>query len=182
MRHPLHRPKVCRVSSPVFIYSCSTAYLPSQRWTGKYFSRVPLKLLGVRVQLGHRLGQICPKSYSANADVFIVIDVTGIHDVNVRFFGCEAAPPSYIQLLRARWYPSTCVEPHTVATFRLLEHYQLLAANSKITHAEFYNSLAQVTDNTGLFPPPVSIHTTHPNFMCFLTDLTRIAMMLSLAW
>jgi hypothetical protein len=45
------------------------------------------------------------------------------------------------QLLRARLFPSTVVDPKTAATFRVLETFQLLSFTSKVSAFEYYRSL-----------------------------------------
>jgi hypothetical protein len=54
------------------------------------------------------------------------------------------------QLLRARLFPATVDMPNTAATFRCLEHYQMLSFESKISIYEYYNTLSRMVDNTGL--------------------------------
>ena len=73
------------------------------------------------------------------------------------YCGCPAAQPKPVQLLRARLFPSTVTDPKTAATFIVLKQFQLLSFSSKISGYEFYNTLARMTDNTGVKPPPVSV-------------------------
>ena len=87
----------------------------------------------------------------------MVLDVHGIHEVGLDFCGCERAMPRTTQLLRYRWYPATSSEPRTAATFRLLETFQLLSCQSKVSAFEFYTTLARKSDNTGTQPPKVSV-------------------------
>lgn len=47
------------------------------------------------------------------------------------------------------------VEPQIVATFCVLEVFQLLSFMSKVTGYEFYHTLARLTDNTGTATPMV---------------------------
>ena len=54
------------------------------------------------------------------------------------------------QLLQMSWFPSTTADPKTAATFRVLEQYQLLSFESKVSAYEFYHGLSRMTDNTGL--------------------------------
>ncbi|KAI0740331.1 hypothetical protein C8Q76DRAFT_568472, partial [Earliella scabrosa] len=133
--HPLHRIK---------------------RWEADgYFSRVSLKALGLYVQLGHEVGEGCINSKTSWGDDFVVLDIFGIHEVRVRYCACERALPAHIQLLRARWFPATSVNPKTAASFHLLESFHLLSTQSKLSGYEFYISLSRRTDNTGVTPPKV---------------------------
>ncbi|TFK78942.1 hypothetical protein K466DRAFT_506453, partial [Polyporus arcularius HHB13444] len=132
VQHPLHRVK---------------------RWTGTYFERVTLKSLGVRIQLGHRPGDKCYSPSPAFGDAFVIMDLHGIHEVGLDFCACARAAPATSQLLRHRLYPATSTDPRTAATFRLLETFHLLSAQSKVSAFEFYSTLARRTDNTGTEPP-----------------------------
>ncbi|KAG1743569.1 uncharacterized protein EDB91DRAFT_1080974 [Suillus paluster] len=46
--------------------------------------------------------------------------------------------------------PATTSDPHTAATFTLLEHFHLLSFESKVLAYEFYHSLARRNNNAGL--------------------------------
>lgn len=85
----------------------------------------------------------------------MVLDVNGIHEVGVDFCDCEKSKPEFIQLLRFGWFPASVDRPKTAATFSVLKHFQLLNFESKASPFEFYNTLARLTDNTGLSPPKV---------------------------
>ncbi len=108
-----------------------------------------MKSLGVRVQLGHPIGEKCYNPVAAHADNFVLLDNHGIHELGVDFCGCERATSFTTQLLRNRWFPATTTEPKTAATFRVLETFHLLSAQSKVSAFEFYTSLARRSDNTG---------------------------------
>ncbi len=114
----------------------------------------------MRVQLGHDPGDRCFHPKRAFGDDFVVLDVMGIHEVGVDFCGCDKnyAVDHPTQLLRARWYPATSVDPKTAATFGLLEHFHVLSLQSKVSGWEFYTTLARRTDNTGSKPVVVSRH------------------------
>nr|VWP02331.1 Chitin synthase (EC [Ganoderma boninense] len=131
-RHPLHRIK---------------------RWTGSRFEPVELSLLGLRLQLGHPAGEKCPApDVSVSGSIFI-LDLSGVHQVGIMFCSCENALPPYIQLLRQQWFPASCQELQTAATFRLLEHFHLLSSQANVSALAYYRMLLSVTDNTGVCPP-----------------------------
>ncbi|KAJ6530884.1 hypothetical protein DFH09DRAFT_1250330 [Mycena vulgaris] len=126
-------------------------------WEGGLFRRTTLKKLGLRIQLGHgKLGKgrrgRCVLPSEAVDDDFVVVDTYAIHEVAVDFCNCSMAQPHDIQLLRAHWYPATGKSPRTAATFRVLHRYHLMTLESKCSGAEFYNSIARETDNTGTEP------------------------------
>ncbi|KAJ2985835.1 hypothetical protein NUW54_g10014 [Trametes sanguinea] len=118
-------------------------------WREGFFCRSTLKGLGLRIQLGHEPGTHCVNPKPAYGDDFIVLDIFGVHEVAVDFCNCEQVLPHPVQLLRARWYPATSINPKTAATFRLLENFHLLSTQSKISGYEFYVALGRATDNTG---------------------------------
>jgi hypothetical protein len=121
-----------------------------------FFARTTLKDLGLRVQLGHPVGQRCVNPRRAYNDEFVVLDTLGIHDVGLDYCGCETAKPEPIQLLRFRWFPATSESPKTAATFTMLEFFHLLTFESKASAFEYYHTLHRLTVNTGLRSPKVS--------------------------
>lgn len=114
-----------------------------------------LKSLGLRIQLGH-LNGVCSLPQPAFNDDFVVIDMNGIHRVAIDYCGCQQLLPKTVQLLRARLFPSTVIDPKTAATFHVLQTFQMLSFTSKVSVFEFYQALARKSDNTGTSPPPVS--------------------------
>ncbi|KAK0211960.1 hypothetical protein IW262DRAFT_1301412 [Armillaria fumosa] len=116
-------------------------------WTGSYFKKISLGDLGLVIQLGHKLGKTC--QIPAIVRSFVVIDVDGIHTVQISFCECtrNVEVARYRQLLRSRLWPATTIFPQTAATFRVLNLFQVSAY-------EFYHTLARLSNNTGLHPPP----------------------------
>lgn len=133
----------------------SILHFRAQEWTGEYFKRIPLKTLGLRIQLGHKGSEQCLLPNKAFNDDLTLIDIGGIHPLALDFCGCEKAQSHVKQLLRAGWFPSTTSDPRTAAMFRVLRQYHVLSFESKASAYEFYHSLARQTDNTGLLKPKV---------------------------
>ncbi|KAG1843694.1 hypothetical protein C8R48DRAFT_618502 [Suillus tomentosus] len=121
-----------------------------KEWTGSFFQATSLKKLGLRIQLGHAIGENCILPRKAFNDDFVLIDTNGIHEIALDFCACETSRTHTRQLLRMGWFPSTSVDPRTTATFRVLQHYQILSFESKASAYEFYHSLVRISDNTGL--------------------------------
>ena len=113
-----------------------------------------LKSLGLRFQLGH-LNGVCSLPQPAFNNNFVVIHTDGIHEVAIDYCGCQQSIPKTVQLLQARLFPSTVIDPKTAATFEVLDTFQMLSFTSKVSAYEFYQALARRTDNTGTSPPPV---------------------------
>ncbi|KAG2739545.1 hypothetical protein P692DRAFT_20755538 [Suillus brevipes Sb2] len=124
-----------------------------EQWDGISFYSVTLKSMGIRLQLGHASGVRCINPLTAHNDDFVIIDYNGIYEVGLDFCGCAYAEPHIIQLLRVRLFPATTVDPKTAATFRVLEYFQMLSFESKVSAFEFYKTAARLTDNTGLHIP-----------------------------
>ncbi|KAF8834341.1 hypothetical protein BDN67DRAFT_1048589 [Paxillus ammoniavirescens] len=123
-----------------------------QQWNGAFWNSVTLRDLGLRIQLGHKSGQICSNPLKAYTDTFIVIDTLGIHVVSLDFCNCEKLEALTQQLLCMSWFPATPTHPRTAATFRLLTQFHLISLESKISAYEFYNALSRLVNNMGLMP------------------------------
>ncbi|KAF8194573.1 hypothetical protein BJ912DRAFT_1030927 [Pholiota molesta] len=119
---------------------------------GKFFTKISLASLGYRYQLGHAIGGTCPNPEPAYAGKFTVLDINGIHDVNLDFCGCVTQQLHYLQILRFGWFPATVGIPRTAVTFRLLKFFQMLSFESKSTAFEFHQTLQRLSDNTGTVP------------------------------
>ena len=125
-------------------------------WNDGQLLRVTLKELGLRIQLGHVPGTRCICTERAFGDDFIILDISGVHEVSLDFCGCEDAQPRHVQLLRSRLFPATGVSPRTAATFRLMEHYHILHNQTKASGFEFYNTLDRRSNNMGTSEAKVS--------------------------
>lgn len=141
-----------------------------------------MKDLGLRVQLGHPVGQRCILPQQVSKDEFVLIDTNGIHELGLDFCGCETSNSHVRQLLRHGWFPSTATDPRTAATFRLLRHFQILSFESKASAYEFYHSLVRLTDNSGLTKPKVRCFVIVSTCLLVLTFDFRTATMRSCEW
>lgn len=124
-------------------------------WNSQFFERCSLRSLNLRIQLGHPIGESCINPHRTHKDGFTVITSHGIIVVNLDFCGCSSVSRP-TQLLRARLFPATTIEPQTAATFEVLKLFQLLTFGSKVSGFEFYQCLSRLTDNLG-DPPTVSL-------------------------
>ncbi|KAI6039234.1 hypothetical protein EDC04DRAFT_2568682, partial [Pisolithus marmoratus] len=80
---PLHK---IQVSSSCSLY-----------WNGMFFDQVTLKQLGLVIQVSHK-DMLCYCPEHGHTD-FIIINVNGIHPVNINFCGCEQHVSHHQQLL-----------------------------------------------------------------------------------
>lgn len=153
--HPFHRIKV-RALFPG--RSPSATNLPSQKWNGAFFAPSTLQSAGLCLQLGHSANDPCTNPlYAPRAS--LVLHTNGFHPVTLLFCQCdrvhEAGKPT-TQLLRAGLYAATITDPSTFCTIRMLDHFHKLTLQSKIAAYDWYESLARLTDNTGLSQHRVS--------------------------
>ncbi len=151
-----HRDSPFHCIEVAFLFSCFTGiWSLAQVWDLEIFMRkTSLQVMGLIVQLGHPHGEACAYPCPSGRQV-VVIDIEGIHKVNVWFCGCHRARPLYVQMLRARWFPATVELPRTAVTFAVLQHFQMMTFMSKVSGYEYYHSLVRLMDNTGVQPPPV---------------------------
>ncbi|KAL0566206.1 hypothetical protein V5O48_015811 [Marasmius crinis-equi] len=123
-----------------------------QRWTKGLFEDETLQKMGLVIRLNHT-AHPCPSPEKSHQKLQI-LDVNGIHNVTVEFCNCERRVEPYLQLLRRDIYLATQKVIKTCATFRLLEHLQLLSLVGKGATYDFYKVLEKTTCNTGLDIPP----------------------------
>ncbi|KAG2104983.1 hypothetical protein BD769DRAFT_1612896 [Suillus cothurnatus] len=121
-------------------------------WNGQHFKDTNLWDLSLRLQLGHPPGERCSNPSSIHND-FVVLNINGVHDVTLHFCECQTAQSRTTQLLRMCWFPATTLEPKIAATFRLLHNFHILSFESKASTFEYWQTLARLTNNTGLDPP-----------------------------
>ncbi|KAF9493977.1 hypothetical protein BDN71DRAFT_1394009, partial [Pleurotus eryngii] len=66
-----------------------------------YFERSSLASIGLVIDLGHH-GTQCEFTYEIRECV--IVDTTGIHNVNVRLCSCGTAVEDPLQFLRVKWF------------------------------------------------------------------------------
>ncbi|KAJ7117958.1 hypothetical protein C8R43DRAFT_901603 [Mycena crocata] len=143
----------------LFCQSCIVAkhsVLPThwiQEWNGTHFKRVGLARLGLIIQLGHTPGAAC-QAMRKGKTKFTLIDVTGIHNVNVQFCECDSRISHRQQLMRVCWWPATVVDPATCATLSVIRLFHNLNCLGKVSAFHFLRSLELLTNKDGLAPPP----------------------------
>jgi hypothetical protein len=112
--------------------------------------------MGLKIRLGprgaHPRGDSC--NWETTYSNFVVVDISGVHEVTVEFCGCSNIP-HYIQLLRMRLYPATFNTPSTAFTFQLLQDFLTISFNTRLSQHHFFDFLHQKVDNTGLREIPV---------------------------
>ncbi|THU93123.1 hypothetical protein K435DRAFT_861819 [Dendrothele bispora CBS 962.96] len=122
-----------------------------EKWNGHYFKACSLKDLGITLELGHRRGEICTNKRIINN--FTVIHVNGIHTIRAAFCDCAqkfTCGEFRQQLLRHEFFPATHIDPHTCATFKVLNHFHVMTLQGKVTTYDYYNGLEKIRNNAGL--------------------------------
>lgn len=119
-----------------------------QRWNGAFFSSETLQNIGQQIQIGHD-DDGCPAPTSKSTN-FEVLDTSGQHTVTVTFCGCPGAQHPRVQLLRMQWFPASMERPNSAFTFDLLNTFQLLNLQGKLSAHDFYWALVHKTDNLGI--------------------------------
>jgi len=128
----------------------------TQEWKSGFFQRTTLQSLGLRVQLGHPLGQPCPFRARAHQS-FVVIHVNGVHLINLDFCACSDSPLPREQLLEVGWWPSTPLEPQSAASMTVLRSFHAWNLQGQISSTDFYRGLEQMTCGDGLSSVPVGV-------------------------
>ena len=111
---------------------------------------MPLKDLGVHIQLGHG-GCVCPCP-SPGPPGFMVFDTSGIHAVNIDYCDCprDDVLDRRTQLLRQGWFLATFSRPNTVFTFDCLDTFHKHTLQGKGSLYDFYHLLLRKTDNANI--------------------------------
>jgi hypothetical protein len=121
----------------------------NQVWNGRFFERTSLKDLDYCFYIGH---QHTPCPSASGTRTILVIDVNGLHHLNVQFCTCTEDAQwvqTYLQLLRIGWYPASFERPKTAFTFNVLDTYHKIALQGKLNLYDFYSSILQKNDNCG---------------------------------
>ncbi|KAJ7474959.1 hypothetical protein FB451DRAFT_1397828 [Mycena latifolia] len=124
-----------------------------QEWNGSFFERRGLNELGLVIQLGHPAGYSCDTAHPGH-ELFVLIDVTGIHTIKLMFCNCDGRISDAQQLMRVCWWPATWKDPQMCTTFAVVRLFQLLNCQGKLLAHDFLRSLELLTNNDGLNPLP----------------------------
>ncbi|KIY60617.1 hypothetical protein CYLTODRAFT_405891 [Cylindrobasidium torrendii FP15055 ss-10] len=120
-----------------------------ERWTGSHFIKEELTSLGLIVDLN----PAHTSCYGHEDRTLVIIDVSGVHRVTVKFCCCQSLSKP-VQLLRARLLPATTTDPQTCATFEALKEFRQSSFVSKKSAYSYLKHICRLTDNTGVSSLP----------------------------
>lgn len=89
----------------------------------------------------------------------VVVDISGVHKLPVRFCKCPNAKPASEQLLRMKLYPASHRRPQTFFTFAVLDDFLLHNRVCKTSAANYYTLLQRRTNP--LSPAGVVVRNTY---------------------
>ena len=121
-----------------------------QKWNSHFFEASTLTSVGLIIQLKHHIGNTCLSPSSLHN--LMVFDLSGIHHLIVHYCCCDRPTPNYIQLLCVHWFPAMTEHPSTVFAFNILDFFHKLQNQSKCNPYNFYHTIIQCMDTTGLNP------------------------------
>ncbi|KAF6743694.1 hypothetical protein DFP72DRAFT_827272 [Ephemerocybe angulata] len=137
--------------------SCSECFVESHRslpthwaevWSESqgFFVRHDISTLGSNAsfQLGHGTRK-CPNPTPPRT--FILVDTNGIHSTLVSFCNCVDAEDHCVQLMGAKLFPATFVDPKMAFTFNLMESFRCHHLESAETVSAFCSALSHLTDD-----------------------------------
>lgn len=114
------RCETCTVSHHV-----ETPFHHVERWTGSFFERTTLGILGLKLYCGHQ-GAPCPSASEGHVSLVTIVDAGGIHELPVYECRCPLSVPHPSlaeQLTLMRIFPATDSRPENAATFQALEDF-----------------------------------------------------------
>lgn len=128
-----------------------------EQWTGKYFKRISMAMLGLKLYCGHH-GTPCPSVSSECSAVLTVIDSGGIHRLPVYECRCARGKKRTFatQLILMGLFPATDNAPETAATFQALEDFDMHNLSGKVSIWDYYESLRRKSNSVQPHLVPVS--------------------------
>jgi len=137
-----------------------------EKWTGSFFQATSLNEEGFTLNLCHN-GVSClgPQSQTGtqgtkqadNKKSLVVVDVSGVHQLQISWCQCEDAPAADIQLLRNDLFPATISNPSTAFTFRLLNYFYIDSVECKTSALSFFSKLRRLTNDSDPDSVPVCL-------------------------
>ena len=158
-----------------------------ERWTGQFFDATSLNQEGFVLHLGHggepcpgsstKKGQQGTQSESSDEgegegnddgvlltgweqqdrQCLVIVDISGVHQLQINWCQCKTAAEPHIQLLRNRLFPASIKRPSTAFTFSLLEHFHIDSVECKTSASSFFSKLRRLTNASSPHSVPVRL-------------------------
>jgi hypothetical protein len=87
--------------------------------------------------------------------VIVAVDISGVHNIAVRWCECPGAPAPDIQLFEMGLFPASFQRIRTAFTFRCLDDFLLENVECKTAAMNYYSKLRRSTSDT--FPQTVPV-------------------------
>jgi hypothetical protein len=94
------------------------------------------------------------RSYLPRSNL-IIVSSTGIFKRSMKWCRCANAPEPYVQLLRAKLFPASFMQPSTAFTFEVLDHFHLDALECKTAAMNFMSKIVRISNEA--FPGKVPV-------------------------
>lgn len=101
----------------------------------------------------------------------IIVDISGVHQLQVGWCQCQGAPGADIQLLRNRLFPASVSNPSTAFTFGVLSYFHIDSVECKTSASSFFSKLRRLTNSSnpdsvpvGFLPLSFTLLNTHQFF------------------
>ena len=148
-----------------------------EKWTGSFFQATSLSEEGFTLHLCHN-GVSCPvpqpdtttqgtkaetqgTQQANNKKSLVVVDVSGVHQLQISWCRCKDTPAADIQLLRNDLFPASISNPSTAFTFRLLNHFYIDSVECKTSAMSFFSKLRRLTNDSDPDSVPVCLLVSH---------------------
>ena len=102
------------------------------------------------------MGRLCPQPL-AEVRLFTIVDLSGVHSINLCYCRCQGVPEHCIQLLHQGWFPALMKLPKTAFTFDFLNTFRLVNLHSKTALYDFWLAILHKTNNPGTRDTKVNI-------------------------
>ena len=97
-------------------------------------------------------------------DFLTIVDVSGVHELQVQWCGCPHALPPTEQLLNAGLFPSSQRVPRTCFTFRVLEDFLMDNLECKTITMSYFRKLRRLTNTAFPYKVPVCVYFASLNY------------------
>ncbi|KAI6147798.1 hypothetical protein BKA82DRAFT_3962039, partial [Pisolithus tinctorius] len=143
---------------PLFCTECcwksheSLPFHRIQQWTGDFYEESAFHMTGIQLHLGHG-GALYPHAITQAQQAAgepLPMDDQDVHFIVVNWCECENAEAQYIQLLRAKLFPSMFEKPSTAFTFAVLDDFLRDNLECGTSGMNYYSKLHQITSS--VFP------------------------------